>query len=59
VLQIDPSSGLPSDLAISECVHNLARYATICQRHRLVPIVEPEIVPNGNHPIEVCAAVSL
>lgn len=58
VLQIDPATGLPSDLAITECVHNLARYAAVCQRQRLVPIVEPEIVPNGNHDITVCAAVT-
>jgi fructose-bisphosphate aldolase class I len=58
VLQIDPASGLPSDLAIEMCVQNLAQYAGICQRQGLVPIVEPEIVPNGTHPIEVCAAVT-
>lgn len=58
VLQIDPASGLPSDLAIQLCVQNLAQYAVICQRHGLVPIVEPEIVPNGTHGIEVCAAVT-
>jgi len=58
VLQIDPASGLPSDLAITECVHCLSRYATICQRNGLVPIVEPEIVPNGTHDISVCAAVT-
>merc|ERR1719252_39701 len=32
--------------------------ASTCQRNGLVPIVEPEIVPNGKHGIEVCAAVS-
>jgi len=58
VLQIDPASGLPSDLAITECVHNLAQYAAVCQRQGLVPIVEPEIVPNGEHDISVCAAVT-
>merc|ERR1712228_934716 len=58
VLQIDPASGLPSDLAISECVNNLACYAAICQQNGLVPIVEPEIVPNGSHGIEVCAAIT-
>jgi len=58
VLQIDPATGLPSDLAITLCVHNLAQYASICQRQGLVPIVEPEIVPNGTHGIEVCAAVT-
>jgi len=58
VLQIDPAKGIPSDLAIDVCVKNLAQYAAICQRNRLVPIVEPEIVPNGSHGIEVCAAVT-
>merc|ERR1719386_53533 len=58
VLQIDPSKGLPSQLAVMECVHNLSRYAATCQRHGLCPIVEPEIVPNGTHSIEVCAAVT-
>merc|ERR1712039_940611 len=53
VLQIDPANGLPSDLAILECVHQLSRYAAICQRNGLVPIVEPEIVPNGGHGIDV------
>ena len=55
VLQIDPANGLPSDLAITLCVHNLAQYAVICQRNGLVPIVEPEVVPNGDHGIEACA----
>jgi len=58
VLQIDPANGLPSDLAIAECVHSLSRYAAVCQRQGLVPIVEPEIVPNGEHDISVCAAVT-
>merc|ERR1711988_1165292 len=58
VLQIDPDNGLPSDLAILECVHQLSRYAAICQRNGLVPIVEPEVVPNGKHDISVCAAVT-
>jgi len=58
VLQIDPSSGLPSDLAIEVAVQNLAQYAAICQRNKLCPIVEPEIVPNGSHDIAVCAAVT-
>merc|ERR1719197_977548 len=58
VLQIDPAKGLPSDLAITMCVQNLAQYAAICQRAGLCPIVEPEIVPNGNHGIEACAEVT-
>merc|ERR1719199_546149 len=58
VLRIDPDKGIPGELAIDVCVKNLAHYAAICQRNGLVPIVEPEIVPNGSHGIEVCAAVT-
>lgn len=58
VLQIDPAKGIPSELAIDVAVKNLAHYAVICQAEGLVPIVEPEIVPNGSHPIEVCADVT-
>merc|ERR1719226_303683 len=58
VLQLDPEKGLPSDLAIADTVHTLARYATICQSEKLVPIVEPEIVPNGKHDIAYCAKVT-
>merc|ERR1711998_538937 len=36
----------------------LARYGSICQDNGLVPIIEPEILQDGAHSIEVCAAVS-
>merc|ERR1719261_2477292 len=58
VLQLDPAKGLPSDLSIADTVHTLARYASICQSERLVPIVEPEIVPNGTHDIYYCAKMT-
>jgi len=58
VLQLDPAKGLPSDLAIADTVHTLARYASICQSEGLVPIVEPEIVPNGTHDISYCAKIT-
>jgi fructose-bisphosphate aldolase class I len=58
VLQLDPAKGLPSDVSIADTVHILARYASICQSEKLVPIVEPEIVPNGTHSIEYCAMVT-
>merc|ERR1712100_127488 len=51
---LDPAQNLPSDLAIQDCVHVLARYASICQSEGLCPIVEPEIVPNGTHDIYYC-----
>merc|ERR1711982_132749 len=58
VLQLDPQKGLPSAVAIADTVHTLARYASICQSERLVPIVEPEIVPNGDHDIQYCAQMT-
>jgi len=54
VLQLDPAQGLPSNLAIQETVHTLARYASICQSEGLCPIVEPEVVPQGSHDIHYC-----
>jgi fructose-bisphosphate aldolase class I len=58
VLQLDPEKGLPSEVAIADTVETLARYAAICQSERLVPIVEPEIVPNGKHDIKYCAMMT-
>merc|ERR1712176_575361 len=58
VLQLDPAKGLPSALGIADTVHTLARYASICQSEGLVPIVEPEIVPNGDHDIAYCAKMT-
>lgn len=49
--------GCPSDLAIQENVWGLARYAAICQANGLVPIVEPEILSDGPHSIEVSQKV--
>lgn len=51
-------SGNPSDLAIRQNTEGLARYASICQQNGLVPIVEPEILMDGNHSIETAAAVT-
>lgn len=58
VLVIDTEHGKPSDLSIHETAWGLARYASICQQHRLVPIVEPEILADGTHDIETCAHVT-
>ena len=51
-------NGLPSDLSITETAHSLARYGSICQQNGLVPIIEPEILQDGAHSIDVCASVS-
>merc|ERR1719453_427390 len=58
VLKIDPASGCPSEAAINETAHSLARYGSICQQNGLAPIIEPEILQDGSHDIDVCAAVS-
>lgn len=50
--------GCPSDVAITETAHSLARYAQICQHNGLVPIVEPEILSDGKHDIKTCARIS-
>jgi len=42
----------PSDYCINTNAHALARYAALCQSNDIVPIVEPEILMDGNHDIE-------
>jgi fructose-bisphosphate aldolase class I len=44
--------GLPSDLAINVNAHALARFAALSQEAGLVPIVEPEVLMDGEHAIE-------
>ena len=52
-------SQIPSALAIENNAHIMARYASVCQVHGLVPIVEPDIdVVQGDHTIEKAAQVS-
>jgi fructose-bisphosphate aldolase class I len=46
--------GLPSDFAILANAHAMARYAALCQEADIVPIVEPEILMDGDHSIEEC-----
>ncbi|CAB1341325.1 unnamed protein product, partial [Coregonus sp. 'balchen'] len=48
----------PSELAIMENANVLARYASICQMHGIVPIVEPEILPDGDHDLKRCQYVT-
>ncbi|KAK0150645.1 Fructose-bisphosphate aldolase B [Merluccius polli] len=52
------SDGCPSALAIAENANVLARYASICQQNGLVPIVEPEILPDGAHDLKRCQYVT-
>ena len=48
----------PSQGCIEANAHALARYAGLCQEAGLVPIVEPEVLMDGDHPLERCAAVT-
>lgn len=59
VLHIKDTIGAtPSNCALIENANTLARYASICQCNGLVPIVEPEVLMDGDFSIEVAAAVT-
>ncbi|HEY9615670.1 MAG TPA: class I fructose-bisphosphate aldolase [Microcoleaceae cyanobacterium] len=49
--------GLPSDRCIQTNAHALARYAALCQEGGLTPIVEPEVLMDGDHTLERSYAV--
>jgi len=48
----------PSGACIDANCHALARYAALCQEAGLVPMVEPEVLMDGDHDIEVCYDVT-
>ena len=50
--------GIPSDACIHANAHALARYSALCQEIGIVPIVEPEVLMDGEHNIETCHDVS-
>lgn len=50
--------GIPSGACVTANAHALARYAAICQAAGLVPIVEPEVLMDGDHTIERCEEVT-
>ena len=49
---------IPDRACIAANAHALARYAALCQEAGLVPIVEPEVLMDGDHTLARCAAVS-
>jgi fructose-bisphosphate aldolase class I len=49
VITIDEKTGIPTDACLHANAHALARYAAICQAGGLVPIVEPEVLMDGDH----------
>src|SRR5689334_8463618 len=55
---IDIGAGIPSYTAIKANAHALARYAALCQQAQIVPIVEPEVLMDGDHDIDRCFTVT-
>lgn len=55
---IDIGPKIPSAYAIHANAHALARYAALCQEQDIVPIVEPEVLMDGDHTIERCEEVT-
>jgi fructose-bisphosphate aldolase class I len=56
---IDIGNGKPSRYCIEVNAHALGRYAALCQEAGIVPIVEPEVLMDGDHTIERCYDVTL
>jgi len=50
------SNSYPSKISISANSHALARYSALVQEAGMVPIVEPEVLMDGNHSAEICLA---
>src|SRR5512147_583756 len=55
---IDIGAGIPSYACIRSNTHALARYASLCQAANIVPIVEPEVLMDGDHDIDRCYQVT-
>lgn len=50
--------GIPTDDCINQNMEVLSKYAKIVQNNKMVPIVEPEVLMDGNHSIERCLEVN-
>ncbi|KAA0890614.1 class I fructose-bisphosphate aldolase [Pusillimonas sp. ANT_WB101] len=55
---ITPGTDLPSAACMDANAHALARYAALCQEASLVPIVEPEVLMDGDHTLERCSTIT-
>ena len=55
---IDIGKGMPTRNCIHANAHALARYAALCQEQGIVPIVEPEVLMDGDHDVDRCFAVT-
>ena len=58
VININIEDGMPSDTCIEANAHALARYAALCQEAGIVPMVEPEVIMDGEHDIDDCFVVT-
>jgi len=58
VIDIGQAHGLPSYTCVRANAHALARYAALCQDEGIVPIVEPEVLMDGDHDIDRCVEVT-
>ncbi|MGH9222795.1 MAG: class I fructose-bisphosphate aldolase [Acidimicrobiales bacterium] len=58
VIKIDTSKGCPHDDAVAANAHALARYGALCQEGGLVPIIEPEVLMDGDHDIHTSFQVT-
>jgi fructose-bisphosphate aldolase class I len=52
------SDKFPSELSIKSNAHALARYAALAQEAKMVPIVEPEVLMDGDHDINKCCEIT-
>lgn len=52
------SDGIPSRECIEANALSLARYAALCQKSGLVPVVEPEVLMDGEHTLDQCSKVT-
>ena len=55
---INIGENLPSDFCVQANARALARYAALCQEANIVPIVEPEVLMDGDHSIARCEEVT-
>ena len=56
VITIGP--GIPSHTCLYANAHALARYAALCQEASIVPMIEPEVLLDGDHTVERCEEVT-
>ena len=58
VIDVGGAHVMPSYTCVKANAHALARYAALCQDETIVPIVEPEVLMDGDHDADRCAAIT-